>query len=395
MNDLLHIAAAEWFIVRMFNPAGQLSMFVSSLDVRAFPDLEVLPSPDELNSVEAQSAADVRDVDFGSTRPLSEGDPLAAHFPDGSGFVHPIRMDQTLIGTLAIGSSSTDCSFSIPQREVVRTFADFLAIQLLNARLREEQISSRLLSHELEIARGIQRSLLPKSLPHLRGFGLAAHCESARQVGGDFYDLLQISESSVLLVIADVMGKGVPAALFAALLRSLVRAHPEWSCRPAELLTRINLLLFDDLSAVNMFITAQIVLLDVNRQRAVIGNAGHCPMLLATERGRQIQPVTAEGMPLGVLRDSVFEETIVPLDSTSRLILHTDGVTDARNPSGECFGEGRLRAWIEASWKAATTADALKSSLISVLKSFEGSAPLQDDRTFLIAAAEESAAGAA
>jgi serine phosphatase RsbU (regulator of sigma subunit) len=241
----------------------------------------------------------------------------------------------------------------------------------------------------LDIARGIQRSLLPKSLPQLRGFGLAAHCESARQVGGDFYDLLQISETSLLLIIADVMGKGVPAALFAALLRSLVRAHPEWSYRPAELLTRINQLLFDDLSAVNMFITAQIVLLDLDQHRAIIGSAGHCPVLLATAHGRHIQSVTAEGMPLGVLRDSVFEEATVPLDSTSRLILYTDGVTDSRNPSGECFSEARLHAWIEACWKAATTADALKASLISVLKSFEANAALQDDRTFLIAVAEE------
>jgi len=279
-------------------------------------------------------------------------------------------MDQTLIGTLAIGRSALDPPFSTPQREVIRTFADFLAIQMFNARLRQEQLSTRLISHELEIARSIQRSLLPKSLPHLRGFGLSAHCQSARQVGGDFYDLLQVSPTSVLLVIADVMGKGVPAALFAALLRSLVRANPESSARPGELLTRINQLLFDDLSRVSMFITAQIVLLDVEQRRAVVGSAGHCPLLLGRYGNDTVQTVSAEGLPLGVVHNATFDEFTVNLPFGARLMLYTDGVTESRNRAGECFGEQRLKDWLGSTCSSAQSADILKASLISTLNEF-------------------------
>jgi len=389
LDDLLHIAAAEWFVVRTINPSNQLSTFVASIDRGNFTDLPLNQKGRRVVSLEAHSARSREDVEFGPEHPLASEDPLWANFPESCGFIHPIRMDETLIGTLAIGRSAVDGVFSVRQREVIRTFADFLAIQVLNARLQEQQLSNRLVSHELEIARGIQRSLLPKQLPQLRGFGLAASCETARQVGGDFYDLLQISPTSVLLVIADVMGKGVPAALFAALLRSVIRANPEWSSSPAEVLTRINHLLFEDLSRVSMFITAQIVLLDLERRRAVVGGAGHCPLLFTTPASKVVNAVASQGMPLGVVRNASFEESVIPLESGARLLLYTDGVTESRNPAGEQFGQKRLESWLGASWKSAESAEALKAGLSAALKEFESNSPPGDDRTFLIAADQD------
>src|SRR6185503_15833404 len=126
-----------------------------------------------------------------------------------------------------------------------------------------------------EIARNIQQSLLPKAFPALSGYELAGFCRSARQVGGDFYDVLPLGEDLVLLVVADVMGKGVPAALFAATLRTLVRTTAEWTQRPSELLARINRLMFDELSSVDMFITAQLVLVDTRQKQLTVAAAGH------------------------------------------------------------------------------------------------------------------------
>ena len=428
LNDLLHIAVAEWFLVRTIDERGHFSIFVASTDTASVRD--IVFGPGKLSYAEAESARTRADVEFGPNQPLAPEDPLAILFPGVTGLVHPIRVDQTLIGTLAIGRGPLDSPFSVAQREVIRTFADFLASQMLNGKLREEQISNRLIGHELEIARSIQRSLLPKTLPKLRGFGLAAHCQSARQVGGDFYDLLQVSDTSVLLVIADVMGKGVPAALFAAQLRSLVRANPESSTRPAQLLTRINQLLFDDLSRVSMFITAQIVLLDVAQRRAVVGSAGHCPLLVGQRGGATVQAVTSDGLPLGVMHNTTFEESSLMLPAGARLLLYTDGVTESRNRSGECFGEHRLQEWLRSNGNSLRSTDSLKANLISTLNEFESSslqgegAPhgkrplsngqkerqrgriamkakaalklasdsLYDDRTFLIAAEEETAA---
>src|SRR5205823_14500765 len=111
--------------------------------------------------------------------------------------------------------------------QVINSMARELYTQIVSARAQQEEVDGRLLAHELEIARKIQHSLLPKTFPALPGFGLSGVCLSARQVGGDFYDVLPISSDTVLLVVADVMGKGVPAALFAATLRTLLRTRSE------------------------------------------------------------------------------------------------------------------------------------------------------------------------
>jgi serine phosphatase RsbU (regulator of sigma subunit)/anti-sigma regulatory factor (Ser/Thr protein kinase) len=384
LNDLLHIAAAEWFVVRIIGDCKEeLRPFVASIEC-AHLDVVNFGS----DSVEAKAAETSSDIEFSSEQqPLAKADPLAEHFPGSSGFVHPIRLDQNLIGTLAIGGKS---ALPVAQREVIRTFADFLAIQLVNARLREQQLSSRLVSHELDIARGIQRSLLPKACPQLQGFGIAGQCESARQIGGDFYDLLQLSDTSVLMVIADVMGKGVPAALFAALLRSLIRANIERSSRPAEVLARINGLLFDDLSAVNMFITAQLVLLDSGQQRAIIGNAGHCPLLVGSKRSHRVQVVAPEGMPLGIMREAAFDEATISLEPDCRLLLYTDGVTDSRNPAGTAFSQERLQSWLAHAAQSLETAEALKEDLVATLDRFASPSPLRDDRTFLVVSKKKS-----
>jgi serine phosphatase RsbU (regulator of sigma subunit) len=123
--------------------------------------------------------------------------------------VHPIYVGETLVGTLTIAKSAPG-AFTAVQANVVHTFSDFLAIQIVNSRFMDELVRNRLVSRELEIAKTIQRSLLPKTIPRVSGYGLAGFCESANQVGGDFYDVIKISDDALLLIIADVMGKGIP-----------------------------------------------------------------------------------------------------------------------------------------------------------------------------------------
>src|SRR5439155_5205551 len=117
--------------------------------------------------------------------------------------------------------------FSPEQVEVIRTFGEFLAIQIVNAEVHQKQVDLQVTAHELEIARNIQESLLPKFFPPIPGYGLAGFCLCARHVGGDFYDAFEVAGGRVLLVVADVMGKGIPAALFAATLHTLVRTMAE------------------------------------------------------------------------------------------------------------------------------------------------------------------------
>jgi serine phosphatase RsbU (regulator of sigma subunit) len=188
------------------------------------------------------------------------------------------------------------------------------------------------------------------------------------------------------LVIADVMGKGLPAAMFASVLRSLLRASAERISQPAHLLSRVNRLLFKELSGVDMFITAQLVFIDTSERRLVAASAGHCPLLLGTEARTGVKVLSPEGLPLGIRPDTVFNAQIEDLSRSSRILLYTDGLTEARNSEGALFGQERLVDWFQSALPRPRSAEELKEELASEVSKFQSPAKTQDDQTFLIMA---------
>jgi len=271
--------------------------------------------------------------------------------------------------------------------QVINSMASELCHQIADSRRQRQEWDDRLLAHELEIARNIQQSLLPKIFPKLTGYSLAGFCLSARQVGGDFYDALQLGNNSVLLVVADVMGKGVPAALFAATFRSLLRTTVEWTHDPSEVLARINRLMFEELSAVDMFITAQLALVDVGRNEVRVASAGHCPLTVMHAQGKAEQ-ISPEGMPLGILQDVIFTEERISLEECQYAVMYTDGLTEARNGSGESFGEKRFLDWLRKGAAAAKSAGELAESFLEELATFQPHDALKDDQTLLVLSKE-------
>lgn len=387
LNDLLHLTAADWFVLRLV-PAGasRLEVFaVSAPELRSEP--LVLGQSNEPDApVELVAARRRRDVEFDAGRPGAAADPLRAIGPNANGIVQPLLFNDKLVGTLAIGRREADAPFSVLQAEMIRTFSEFMAVQVVNARHLEEQVHARLVAHELDIAHRIQRALLPRSLPQLAKFRLAAHWESARQVGGDFYDAIPLSDHSVLLVVADVMGKGVPAAMFATIMRSLLRAMAARSHHPARLLKRLNELLYEELSTVGMFITAQLVFVDLNRRQLVAASAGHCPVLLVS--GDHVRTLRVAGTPLGILPNTSFRQHTATLASPAGLLLYTDGVTEAVNPAGEMFGHERLAQWLASRAQLPLSAESVREGLAAEMARFRGAAALRDDQAFLMLAEE-------
>ncbi len=392
LTDLLHITGADWYLLRLA-PRGE-----SRLETFAVSEPGVVAAPLFVDgtsgfSVEREAAKSRHVVWFDAQHPLRPEDPLASLRPGASGLVHPIFTGENLIGTLTLtkpvanpanSSLPADLVFTAGQTNVVGTFAEFFAIQVVNARFQEERVASRLVAHELEIANNIQQSLLPRELPSVPGFHLAAACRSAHQVGGDFYDVLRVSEHELLLVIADVMGKGVPAAMFAAILRTMVRAAPELAHQPAALLARVNRLLFDELSGVDMFITAQLGYFNALHSQLTVASAGHCPMLVASGLEAEVRPVSPEGMPLGILPDTTFANELVQLGPQCRVIFYTDGLPEALDAQGERFGQDRLVEWFQAAARDRLRAEQLKQSLTATLSRFQSNMVLNDDQTFLI-----------
>jgi serine phosphatase RsbU (regulator of sigma subunit)/anti-sigma regulatory factor (Ser/Thr protein kinase) len=387
LSNLLQITAADWFVLRLV-PKDRPRLVVFTASEAGF-DLDPLELPvqtDPADPAEVRSAKNRQDVWFDQQKSLGSDDPLRRVRPDSLGLVHPFYFGDGLIGTLTVGKSISRVPFSAAQTNVVHTFADFLAIQIVNARFQEEEVNNLLMARDLEIARNIQRSLLVKTLPQLPGFGLAGYCESARQVGGDFYDVVRLNDHSLLLVIADVMGKGIPAAMFAAILRSLLRALPEMTSQPSELLSRVNRLLFDELSEVDMFITAQLVYVNARERRLITASAGHCPLLLAVASDTEVKTLSPEGMPLGILPDTPFTDESVALPRNFRVLLYTDGLTEARNAQGELFGQERLTEWLKRAALRPRKAEELKDELAAELVIFQANTSLKDDQTFLIMA---------
>lgn len=385
LDDLLQITSADWYVLRLVPMDTQmLAVFAASDPELQQMEPQKIPPPGEAipGGAEVEAAVTRQDIGFDRYTPLPSSDPLGKVERGSIGVVHPFFVGKTLLGTLTVGKSEMLSPFNAAQINVIHTFADFLAIQIVNTRFQEEQVHVRVVSRELEIANSIQRSLLPTALPQLPSFQLAGYCESARQVGGDFYDVLKLEDNSILLIIADVMGKGIPAAMFAAILRSLIRAMPELTNQPAALLERINRLLYTDLSRVEMFITAQLGYIDPERRIMVTASAGHCPTLLALCGSDEVQSLSPEGMPLGIMPDTSFSDQSVELKKDCRVLLYTDGLTEARNPEGELYGEERLKTWLRRA--KGPTAEALCQELARELSNFQGNAPINDDQTFLI-----------
>jgi len=383
LGELQSTARADWFVLRLATEDGT-SLRLAASSQPALP-ANALPLDAASSAVEVRAALNRNDVWFDTANPVAADDPLTRQALTGSGFVHPIVVRNSLVGVLALGCHDGQATFKAAQVNIIQTFAEFLGIQLRSAQFHEEQVRNRLTTRELEIAAEIQRSLLPVRLPEPPGFRLAGHYRSARRVGGDFYDALVTADGGVLLAIADVMGKGVAAAMFAAIFRSQLRAGVAQVVSPAALLEWMNRALFADLDRVEMFITARLVYLDPTRREIRVAAAGHPPLLIAGADGT-VREIEETGLPLGIGAGSIYAETVIPLPAGSRLLLFTDGLTEARNKAGEFLGTGPLKDWLGRAARESIAAETSRDSLAALLTAYQEGVTPGDDETFLLLA---------
>ncbi len=194
---------------------------------------------------------------------------------------------------------------------------------------------------EMETARGIQQSFLPESPPKIDGFELAALNLPARQVGGDFYDFIPVSDGKWGIVIADVSGKGVPAALFMALSKTLVRANVSDNITPSQAIEKANYTISQE-AKMGMFVTLFYAVLAPENKKLQYVNAGHNPPFVIKRSSGDVTLLRANGIAMGVMDDAVLEEKEILLDPNDVVVFYTDGITEAINAKNEQFGEQRL-----------------------------------------------------
>ena len=238
------------------------------------------------------------------------------------------------------------------------------------------------LERELELAREIQRRLLPKTYPQLAGFDCAAKSRPARLVGGDFYDVIPLGDDCVGLVMADVSGKGMPAALFMALTRSLMRAEAQRCASPKEALLRVHKLLME-MSRTELFVTVLYGVLDLTARTFCYARAGHERALYHSPRGDQCRFLEGDGMLLGMVDPVVLEELCLDLLPGDRIVLFSDGITDANSADGQHFGRQRLVAAVAES--SESTAQVLCDGVFRDVQAFQAGSEQFDDMALLVA----------
>jgi anti-sigma regulatory factor (Ser/Thr protein kinase) len=233
------------------------------------------------------------------------------------------------------------------------------------------------LEQELQVAQLIQQQFLPKRVPELRGWQFAAYYHAARQVGGDFYDFIELPGGKVALVIGDVTGHGVPAALVMATTRSILRSDAPRLVSPGAVLARANALLHGDIPP-NMFVTCLYAVLEPGTGRLQYANAGHDLPYVRGERG--VRDLRATGMPLGLMADMTYEEKDTVLDPGEGLLLHSDGLAEAHDPERNMFGFPRMRDLVGR----IDAGQPLIDELLSDLGRFTGAAWEQEDDITLV-----------
>jgi len=311
----------------------------------------------------------------------------------GVELVVPLIGQGELLGVLSLGRRLSDQPYSTDDRRLLGNLASQVAPAMKVAQLiREQQAEAEereRIQHELKVAALIQQTLLPKELPTISGWGVDAFYRPAREVGGDFYDFIDLGRGRLGVIIGDVTDKGVPAALVMATCRSMLRAAAGRHDNPSEVLQDVNEILVLEIPP-SMFVTCIYAIIDTRAGDVVFANAGHNLPYVRTADG--VIELRATGMPLGLMPGMSYDEKSYSLSDGDVMVLTSDGITEAHNPQGEMFGFQRVLASM-----ASRAADAdLVFEIVDDLEKWAGpGAEQEDDITLVVIRRTASAAGSA
>jgi serine phosphatase RsbU (regulator of sigma subunit)/CHASE3 domain sensor protein len=265
----------------------------------------------------------------------------------------------------------------------IQSLAAQIASALEGARRYAQELAHENVARELALAGQIQASFLPDRLPDVPGWQLAAMLKPARETSGDFYDVIELPSGRLGILIADVADKGMGAALFMALSRTLIRTYAiEYDTQPEVALSAANHRILEDTGA-GLFVTVFYGVLDPMSGELTYSNAGHNPpYLVSTQEGGVIQELDRTGLPLGILDGSTWQQNVSLIAPGDLLLLYTDGITEAQNDQETFFDEDRLREVVRANWGRSATD--IQDGVIAEVDGFVGDAPQFDDITMMV-----------
>ena len=313
--------------------------------------------------------------------PRYSGDLLKVH----TALAAPMRFHDRVIGVIVVVNRADGNVFTRSDQTLLESIAEQASVSVHFSQLREVIEQKRRIDHDLSLARRIQKSLLPAETPRIAGLELAAFNEPALEVGGDYYDFIDVEEGLLGLVVADVSGKGVSGAIIMALCRSVLRSHARHLSDPGEVLREVNRFVCRDI-AEDMFISLVYAVVDTETYRVQVARAGHEKPLWYRASDGDVRVVESQGIAIGIADSRTFEEhlqrTEVQLEPGDVLVLYTDGIVEAMDRDGAEWGIQRLVETIRQS--AAGGAEAVAQAVRERLQRFTAGAAKYDDITLLV-----------
>ncbi|MBN1563366.1 MAG: SpoIIE family protein phosphatase [Anaerolineae bacterium] len=292
----------------------------------------------------------------------------------------PIKVKDTLIGLVYVDNRLHVGLFNEGHRDLLAAFASQAGIAIENARLYQVAVEKGRMEKELQMAKDIQRGMLPKVIPAYPGYEIAAEWRSAREVAGDFYDVFRLGDGSLGVVVADVSDKGAPAALFMAVSRSLIRSASIATKTPVDTLKQTNTTLLADTES-GMFVTVYYAILHPGGKLTCV-NAGHNLPLLYRAKQQTHEFLPRGGRPLGWFEDLPVHAVKYEIEPGDVLVFYTDGLTEAENMARAPYGEDRLVETVKAN--ADRSATEIMQAIIKSMVDFMGAAPPFDDTTLVV-----------
>ncbi len=273
-------------------------------------------------------------------------------------------------------------NFSAGDVKLLAALAQQIGSIIKNFLIHEKLIIEGRLSRELEIAAEIQESLLPTNLPQMGNISMAVSSSPASEVGGDFYDFITVDDCHLTLVMGDVSGKGIPAAMLTSVTRTILRVEAMRGASPQEIIEQANHVLHQDLSRADSFVTVFVATVDTKEGTLEYASAGHTPVLLWRDASRTTEQLRSTALPIGIFGYNSTKPHPIKLQEGDTLLLYTDGITEAQSPNGDLFGLNRLMYILES--RANEPPEQIQQFIQSEISAFRRGAKGGDDATMLI-----------
>ncbi len=260
-------------------------------------------------------------------------------------------------------------------------FSEHASLAIENARLFHADLEHARVNKELQIAAEMQQQLFPKETIQIPSYELSATVQPCTAIGGDSYDIIPLKDGKFVVTMADVSGKGIPAALLVSTLHASLRVYLQYPIDLVGLVRKLNTFVYNN-SPLERFITFFIMIIDPVQHMFTYANAGHNPPLLFRNDGKDIVELAASGLPMGIVKEQQYEAHQIDMKHGDTLVLFTDGVTEAANKKHQQYSEPKLRECVLKNLDG--TADAIKRSLVKDVLGFIGNNPMTDDFTVFV-----------